>query len=222
MSVRAFAAHLGVSERMVSKWESDGSEGIRLRAVNQAALDTSLAMAEPAVRVRFMRLVADRAVAVDALRLAADALGLIRHPIDGKLMVLVEAGPYTPPNGRPVWLPAFCIDAHPTTCDDFDEFAAVTGHPRPGQWPGGDAVAAVRWIDAQDYAQWASKSLPTELQLRRAATGEEGVVAGHLDEWCIDDLGKALRLRRGGGHPPGPTAFRTMLPRRDALALLGI
>jgi transcriptional regulator with XRE-family HTH domain len=41
MSVREFAAHLGVTDRMVSKWEADGSR-IRPRPVNQAALDESL------------------------------------------------------------------------------------------------------------------------------------------------------------------------------------
>ena len=44
MSVREFAAHLGISDRMVSKWEA-GGETIRPRPLNQAALDTSLSMA---------------------------------------------------------------------------------------------------------------------------------------------------------------------------------
>ena len=36
MSIREFAAHLGISERMVSKWEA-GREAIHPRPVNQAA-----------------------------------------------------------------------------------------------------------------------------------------------------------------------------------------
>ncbi|HEX6873789.1 MAG TPA: helix-turn-helix transcriptional regulator, partial [Micromonosporaceae bacterium] len=52
MSVRDFAAHLGVSDRMVSKWEA-GGEGIHPRPVNQEALDTSLARASAEVRARF-------------------------------------------------------------------------------------------------------------------------------------------------------------------------
>lgn len=51
MSVRAFAAHLGVSDRMVSKWEA--RPDIRPRPMNQAALDTSLARVEPATLSRF-------------------------------------------------------------------------------------------------------------------------------------------------------------------------
>jgi len=75
MSVHAFAEHLGVSDRMVSKWEAGGDE-IYPRAGNQAALDTSLAMAGPEVRARFERMVADRAVRIERLSLAADARGL--------------------------------------------------------------------------------------------------------------------------------------------------
>jgi hypothetical protein len=57
MSVREFARHLGVSDRMVSKWEA-GGEAIRPRPVNQAALDTSLALASAEIKSRFAHLVA--------------------------------------------------------------------------------------------------------------------------------------------------------------------
>jgi Helix-turn-helix len=49
MSVRAFAEHLGVSARMVSKWEA----GAVPRPVNQAALDTALTRGGHDVRSRF-------------------------------------------------------------------------------------------------------------------------------------------------------------------------
>lgn len=52
MSVREFGAHLGVSDRMVSKWEAGGSR-IVPRPINQAALDTCLARASPEVQARF-------------------------------------------------------------------------------------------------------------------------------------------------------------------------
>lgn len=52
MSVREFAAHLGVSDRMVSKWEA-GGRGIRPRPVNQQVLDISLQRADPDARERF-------------------------------------------------------------------------------------------------------------------------------------------------------------------------
>ena len=49
LSVRAFAENLGVSARMVSKWEA----GATPRPFNQAALDTALARAGYDVRNRF-------------------------------------------------------------------------------------------------------------------------------------------------------------------------
>lgn len=58
MSVRGFAAHLGVSDRAVSKWEDTG-KAVHLRSVSQALLDTSLYRAEPVVRRRFVGYLAE-------------------------------------------------------------------------------------------------------------------------------------------------------------------
>jgi helix-turn-helix protein len=52
MSIRDFATHLGISERMVSKWEA-GGENLNPRPVNQAALDSSLAGSPPDAQARF-------------------------------------------------------------------------------------------------------------------------------------------------------------------------
>jgi transcriptional regulator with XRE-family HTH domain len=52
MSVRGFADHLGVSDRMVSKWEAIGRP-MTPNPVNQEALDTSLNMATLDQRARF-------------------------------------------------------------------------------------------------------------------------------------------------------------------------
>ncbi|MGK8511388.1 hypothetical protein ACRS5S_26310 [Nocardia asiatica] len=55
MSIREFAAHLGVHERLVSKWEAGGIR-VHPRPINQAALDTSLARSDDVVRARFAAL----------------------------------------------------------------------------------------------------------------------------------------------------------------------
>lgn len=222
MTTRTFATHPGVSDRMVSKWESAG-DALRPGVTNQIALDASLATAPPEARARFYQLAGDRVARVEALSLVGEARILARHPIDGKLMVLIDAGPYVLPDGEsPVWLPAFYIDAHPTTCDDFDRFVTDTGHRVPEQWPIGEALAAVPWTDAQAYAQWASKALPTPTQLRRATTGDVGAVIGHLNEWCVDDHGRACRLQRHEDRADGTTGFRTVVPAEQMLALLAI
>ncbi len=58
MSVREFAAHLGVSERIVPRWEHATTPTHPL-PVNQAALDTSLRQADADTRRRFAELVAE-------------------------------------------------------------------------------------------------------------------------------------------------------------------
>lgn len=52
LSIREFAARIGVSERMVSRWEA-GGESIQPRPINQAGLDSLLAAATEDERSRF-------------------------------------------------------------------------------------------------------------------------------------------------------------------------
>jgi formylglycine-generating enzyme required for sulfatase activity len=135
MSVREFAAHLGISDRMVSKWEA-GGETIRPRPLNQAALDTSLSMASPDIRSRFTRIAIRQSIdSPDPYDDPGFARHLVRHPVDGKLMTLVEAGPFRPPAARkPIWLPAFYVDVHAVTRAEFDRFRAATEEPLEDAW----------------------------------------------------------------------------------------
>src|SRR5262245_7658145 len=73
MSVREFAAHLGVSDRMVSKWEA-GGVGIRPRPVNQAALDTSLAQAPAEAKARFALIVTSATTQPQPAALASQSI----------------------------------------------------------------------------------------------------------------------------------------------------
>jgi DNA-binding transcriptional regulator YiaG/tetratricopeptide (TPR) repeat protein len=52
MSLRDFAAHLGVGERVVSKWEAGGDK-LHPRPANQQVLDVSLARADASIQQRF-------------------------------------------------------------------------------------------------------------------------------------------------------------------------
>ena len=100
MSQREFAARLGVSERMVTKWES-GGENINPRPINQSALDSFLSDASPDDQARFQELLslprpAEPESGADDGYPVGTSLTLtghqVRHPIDGKLMALVEGG----------------------------------------------------------------------------------------------------------------------------------
>jgi transcriptional regulator with XRE-family HTH domain len=55
MTVRRFAAYLGVSDRMVSKWES-GNRDVVPQLYNQQALDITLERANAVEKERFTRI----------------------------------------------------------------------------------------------------------------------------------------------------------------------
>ena len=184
MSLREFALHLGVSDRMVSKWEA-GAEKINPRPVNQEALDTSLAKCSDDEQTRFAMLLAGTPTTVVTPAAIAPMISYeqARHPIDGKLMTLVPSGVFL--SGRdnePVWLDAFYIDVHPTTNTDYARFVNDTGQPSPPQWSDGRCPAGlddhpvvfVTWHDAHAYAQWAGKLLPDSRQWEKAARGTRG------------------------------------------------
>jgi formylglycine-generating enzyme required for sulfatase activity len=186
MSIEAFAAHLGVSDRMVSKWEAKGPD-IQPRPVNQAALDTSLAVSSPEVHERFVSLASTSETPLrDDRTEVASALPrqhVVRHPGDGKQMALVEAGVFlSGPENEPVWLPDFYIDVFPVTNADYARFVAATGHQPPQHWPKGRCpdslydhpVVFVTWHDASAYAAWAGKELTSSHQWEKAARGARG------------------------------------------------
>jgi formylglycine-generating enzyme required for sulfatase activity len=188
MSVRAFADHLGVSDRMISKWEA-GGEQIIPRPVNQAALDTSLSRSTADVHTRFAEATMGLSSIVldqesELARLSADRQQ-IRHPVDGKLMIYVDAGVFlSGGSNEPVWLAAFYIDVYPTSNADYSRFVAASEHPPPSHWPNGKCpdelldhpVVNVTWHDSVAYADWAGKLLPSSQQWEKAARGTEGKI----------------------------------------------
>ncbi|RTL64501.1 MAG: helix-turn-helix domain-containing protein [Pseudonocardiaceae bacterium] len=186
MSLREFAAHLGVSERMISKWEA-GRENIRPRPVNQAALDTCLTRSDADTRARFSRL-----IGTDMLLTAGEAEAVkpigsdhIRHAVDGSLMALVEGSVFQAgPGNTPLWLPSYYIDVYPVSNQEYAQFVAATGHHTPRHWTGGTfpadladhPVVFVTWTDAAAYAEWVGKALPTSQQWEKAARGTRGSI----------------------------------------------
>lgn len=191
MSQRQFAARLGVTDRMITKWES-GGEKMNPRPINQSALDTFLSDASPDVQTRFQELLSlprsPEAESGEGERNSGGASRTltghqVRHPIDGKLMALVEGGEFLGGDANEsIFVPAFYIDVFPTTNADYARFVAATGHKVPQHWSQGappddvlnHPVVFVTWNDASAYASWAAKSLPASKQWEKAARGERG------------------------------------------------
>jgi|GEM_PF-1696666 len=93
MSIREFAAHLGVHERLVSKWEAGGIR-VHPRPVNQAALDTSLARSDDVVRARFAAMIDQPLIDRPAPEFDAhhDNSARTQYSSDAELLALVDAG----------------------------------------------------------------------------------------------------------------------------------
>ncbi|TET38045.1 MAG: hypothetical protein E3J72_04230, partial [Planctomycetota bacterium] len=77
---------------------------------------------------------------------------------------------------------AFLIDVAEVNCAAYSKFCRETGHPVPRNWSGNNfppgqasyPVTHVTQADAEAYAAWAKKSLPTEIEWEKAARGTDG------------------------------------------------
>ncbi len=96
-------------------------------------------------------------------------------------MVFVPAGPFLlGENNTETEIEAFHIDTFPVTNSEFKGFIDSTGYRAPRFWSEGRLntanapVVGVSWYDADKYATWAGKQLPTNEQWEKAARGLEG------------------------------------------------
>lgn len=117
---------------------------------------------------------------------------------------------------------AFYLDNTEVTNAEFAEFIKATKHPAPPHWTGGKfpngsttlPVVNVTWFDAQAYAQWAGKRLPTEAEWEYAARGTQNLkfpwgntyVAQNAN---LKEAGKGGPVKVGS-YPQGAGPFGTL------------
>jgi formylglycine-generating enzyme required for sulfatase activity len=93
-------------------------------------------------------------------------------------MVLVPAGNFQYGlNKETVNLPAFYVDKTEVTNQAYLTFCTETKRPLPADFPKDKPdypVVNVSIVDAQNFAAWAGKRLPTARQWEKAARGEDG------------------------------------------------
>jgi len=123
------------------------------------------------------------------------------HPIaKNESMILVEGGAFMMGRNagdeyeRPehnVTVKSFYVDTYEVTRDQYEKFIAATNHRQPPDWvsghyPSGTArwpVTGVDWYDADAYAKWAGKRLPTEEEWEYAARGTKGFRYPWGNDW---------------------------------------
>jgi formylglycine-generating enzyme required for sulfatase activity len=98
-------------------------------------------------------------------------------------MVSVPAGEFWMGDERQrTHVDAFQIGKYAVTNAQYKRFVDATGHPPPAHWSDRDVppgkelhpVVFVSWFDAEAYANWAGKRLPSEQEWEKAARGTDG------------------------------------------------
>src|SRR5262249_24276545 len=99
---------------------------------------------------------------------------------------------------------AYYIDKFEVTNRRYARFLADTGHRKPRYWSlklynePDQPVVGVGWSDAEAYAKWAGKRLPTEEEWEKAARGTDG----RIWPWGDEPSGEKYNGKSQGNFKP--------------------
>jgi iron(II)-dependent oxidoreductase len=127
---------------------------------------------------------------------------------------------------RKVFVPGYFIDQCEVTRDQWEQYAAATGakpvkgiakgpqEPQHGDF-GLYPATTIFWSEAQQYANWAGKQLPTDAQWEKAARGTDGRIFPWGNDMPTPELGVFVDIARKqttmiqpvGSHPKGASPY---------------